>query len=411
MGSRPVEAPPVLPYGRQTIDDDDVAAVAAALRAEYLTTGPAVAAFEEAFAARVGAAHAVACNSGTAALHLSAMALGLGSGDWVVVPSITFVASANVARLVGAEVQFADVDPERGLMTEATLDEALREADRMGRRVRAVMPVHLAGRTAPLAAISEICTRRGLPIVEDACHALGTTYDAAHGRAGRVGDGRYGRLTAFSLHPVKTITAGEGGMLTTNDAPLAESARLRRSHGMTRHPAPLRDRELAYDPGGAPNPWYYEIYEPGFNYRIPDVLCALGMSQLGKLDRWVARRRSLAALYDRELARLSPVVRPVPPVPGCDPALHLYAVLIDYTAAGLTRREVMEGLRARGIGTQVHYIPVHRQPYYRDRYGARSLAGADAYYARTLSLPLFPAMRDDDVARVAESLASVLGKR
>ncbi|MCC6642346.1 MAG: UDP-4-amino-4,6-dideoxy-N-acetyl-beta-L-altrosamine transaminase [Deltaproteobacteria bacterium] len=401
----------VLPYGRQTIEDDDVAAVADALRAEYLTTGPAVDAFEKAFAERVGASHAVACSSGTAALHLAVLALGIGPGDWVVVPSMTFLASANVARLAGAEVQFSDVDPDRGLVTEDSLREALVAAERAGRSVAAVMPVHLSGRTAPLAALSAICEPRGVPILEDACHALGTTHDGVRGPAAQVGDGRYGRLAAFSFHPVKTIAVGEGGMVTTNDGELACRMRRLRSHGMVRHPAPLQDRALGLDADGTANPWYYEMDELGLNYRLPDVLCALGLSQLAKLDRFVARRRALAALYDRALAPLAPLVRPVPPVADCDPALHLYAVLIDFETAGRSRRRVMEGLRARGIGTQVHYIPVHHQPYYRARYGQLQLPGADAYYARELSLPLFPGMCDDDVHRVVTGLEAVLAGR
>ena len=402
---------PFLPYGRQTIEEDDIAAVAAALRAGYLTTGPTVAAFECAFAQRVGASHAVACNSGTAALHLSTIALGLGPGDWLVVPSMTFVASANVARLVGADVQFADVDPDRGLMTEATLREAIDGAQRIGRNVKAIMPVHLSGRTAPLAAIAGIGREKGLPIIEDACHALGTTYDDAGGGTARVGDGRYGRLAAFSFHPVKTIAVGEGGMVTTNDARLADRMRQQRSHGVVRYPDLLRDRALAFGHDGTPNSWYYEMHEPGFNYRLPDILCALGLSQLAKLDRFVARRRALAALYDRALEGLAPLVRPVPPVPGCNPAPHLYAVLINFAMSGMSRQKVMAGLKARGVGTQVHYIPVHRQPYYRERYGELCLPGADAYYERELSLPLFPSMADGDVTHVVESLGDVLQQR
>lgn len=401
----------ILPYGRQTIEDDDVAAVAAALRAEFLTTGPAVEAFERAFAERAGALHAVVCSSGTAALHLAVMALGIGPGDWVVVPSMTFLASANVARLVGAEVQFSDVDPDRGLMTEDALRDALAAAERAGRNVVAVMPVHLSGRTAPLAALSAICEPRKIPLLEDACHALGSTHEVACAPAARIGDGRYGRLAAFSFHPVKTIASGEGGMVTTNDGSLAERMRRLRSHGMIRHPAALRDRALGFDADGVANPWYYEMEELGLNYRLPDILCALGLSQLARLDRFVARRRDLAAQYDRALASLAPHVRPVPPVADCNPALHLYAVLIDFAAVGRSRRRVMEGLRARGVGTQVHYIPVHRQPYYRERYGLLDLPGADAYYERELSLPLFPGMRDEDVVRVVESLEAVLEGR
>jgi UDP-4-amino-4,6-dideoxy-N-acetyl-beta-L-altrosamine transaminase len=398
-------APPFLPYGRQLIEDDDVAAVAEALRADYLTTGPTVDAFERAFAEKVGAAHAVACNSGTAALHLAAMALDLGPGDWLLVPSLTFLATANAARYVGADVQFADVDPDTGLLTAEMFAAALDQAKRAGRRVKAVSPVHLAGRVAPLAEIARIAAANGLPIVEDACHALGTTHE---GGTARVGDGRYGTLATFSFHPVKTIAVGEGGMITTNDADLAARMRISRSHGMIREPQYMRDREAAFEADGTPRSWYYEMHEFGFNYRLTDVLCALGISQLRKLDRFTARRRALTRLYDEALRPLAPLVRPVPPVPGCDPALHLYAVLIAFDRIGISRQQLMARLREHGVGTQVHYIPVHRQPYYRSLYGDLALPGADAYYGRELSLPLFPAMSDADVGRVVELLTGIV---
>jgi UDP-4-amino-4,6-dideoxy-N-acetyl-beta-L-altrosamine transaminase len=401
-------SPAFLPYGRQVIEDDDVAAVTAALRADYLTTGPMVDEFERAFAAEVGAGHAVACNSGTAALHLAAMALGLGPNDWMIVPSLTFLATANAARFVGAEVEFADVDPDTGLLTEATLAAAMERAKRAGRTAKAISVVHLAGRAAPMRAIA--AHARDLPIVEDACHALGTTFDDA-GSKTRVGDQRHGTLATFSFHPVKTIAVGEGGMITTNDAGLAARMQRARNHGMTRNPEAFNDRASAVSPEGKIHPWYYEMHELGYNYRLPDILCALGLSQLAKLERFVARRRALAARYDAALTSLAPLVRPVPPVPGCNPALHLYVVLIDFERIGRTREEVMAKLRARGIGSQVHYIPVHRQPYYRKRYGELALPGADAYYRRALSLPLFPAMQDDDVVRVVDTLTEIVNRQ
>ncbi len=400
-------SPPLLPYGRQVIEDDDIAAVVAALRAHYLTTGPTVEAFEHAFADKVGARYAVACNSGTAALHLSAIGLELKPGDWLIVPAMTFLATANAARFVGADVQFADVDPERGLLTEETLNAALDLARRAGRTVKAIAPVHLAGRTAPLASLATIAKARNLPIVEDACHALGTTYDAGGGTIARVGDGRYSTLATFSFHPVKTIAVGEGGMVTTNDASLAEHMRRQRNHGIIRRPDLMRDQIAARDADGTVRPWYYEMHEVGFNLRLPDTSCALGISQLAKLDRFVARRRELARLYDDALKPLAPLVRPVPPVGGCNPALHLYAVLIDFDRIKMSRTKLMTALRERGIGTQVHYIPVHRQPYYRDRYGELTLPGADTYYSRELSLPLYPAMTADDVGRVADALSAL----
>jgi len=387
-----------LPYGRQTIEDDDVAAVVEALRADYLTTGPRVEAFEQAFAETVGAGHAVACSSGTAALHLAMLALNLQPDDAVIAPAITFAATANCARYQGAEVVFADVDPDTGLMTPETFEAALGRLH--GRRLAAVLPVHLGGATVDLPGVKSLAG--AAPLVEDACHALGTTMSFGN-MPEQVGDGHHGVMACFSFHPVKTITTAEGGMVTTNDPRLAERLRLLRSHGIVRDPA------LFVDPPPQAEPWLYEMQALGYNYRLPDLLCALGMSQLAKLPRFARRRRELTIRYWSLLARLSPVVRAVAPPPACDPALHLFIVLIDFAAAGLSRAEVMAALAARGIGSQVHYIPVHRQPYYRERYGDLDLPGADAYYARCLSLPLYPGMTDDDPDRVVEALSEVLG--
>lgn len=382
---------PFLPYGRQTIEDDDVAAVAAALRADFLTTGPTVEAFETAFKAKVGADHAIAVANGTATLHLAMLALGAGEGDVCIAPSVTFLATANCARYVGAEVVFADVDPDSGLMTPDTLAQALKRAE--GRRVKAVLPVHLRGDVCDLPGLKALADGVGAVLVEDAPHALGSvaTFD---GVAHPVGDGAYSSFASFSFHPVKTLATGEGGMLTTNDAALAARARSLRGHGMVR-------------PSGA-EPWVYEMPELGFNYRIPDVLCALGISQLSKLDRFVDRRRTLAALYAEKLSVLAPAVRLATSPEGSDPALHLLTVLIDFEALGKTRLQVVEALKARGVGSQVHYIPVHRQPYYQARYGSLDLPGADAWYARCLTLPLYPGMADGDVDRVVEALTKSL---
>lgn len=399
---------PFLPYGHQFIDDDDVAAVSAALRSDHLTTGPAVEAFEAAFAVRVDAPFAVVCSSGTAGLHLAALALGLKEGEAVVVPTITFLATANAARYVGAEVIFADVDPANGLMTAETLAVALEHAG--GLNARAVIPVHLGGQTAPMAEIAAIARRRGLAVIEDACHAVGTTYGADTGVAVAVGGCRHSDMAVFSLHPVKTVTMGEGGVVTTTDATTANRLRRLRSHGMTNQRTDLVNDHLAFDASGAVNPWYYEMSDIGFNYRATDIQCALGLSQLGKLERFIGRRRALAERYDRLLAPLAPVVRPTRRVPGVTAAWHLYGVLIDFAAAGVTRSAVMTRLRDAGIGSQVHYIPVHEQPYYRRRYGRRRLPGAEAYYARALSLPLFPAMADGDVDRVVEALTRTLAR-
>lgn len=379
-------AKPFLPYGRQQIDDSDIAAVAEVLRSDWLTTGPAVEAFESAFAAVTGAKHAVACANGTAALHLAALALGLGPGDRVVVPSITFLATANAPHQTGAEIVFADVDADTGLLTPALLEEAIARA---GGPVQAVFPVHLAGQSADMDGISEVARQAGAQVVEDACHSLGGR-DAA---GAPVGGCRRAGLATFSLHPVKIIAAGEGGVVTTNSPELAASLRRMRNHGMVRD--------------GFAEPWFYEMQEPGFNYRLSDIHAALAHSQLRRLNDFVARRQALMERYERLLAPLAPLVRPIPRVAGT-PAWHLNAVLIDFDALGLTRSDVMEQLRDSGVGSQVHYIPVHRQPYYRERYGALDLPGAESWYSRALSLPLFPSMTDSDVDRVVETLAALV---
>lgn len=381
-----------LPYGRQTIEDDDLAAVADALRDDFLTTGPRVEAFEQAFAASCGARHAVACNSGTAALHLAVLAAGLSEGDTAIVPAMTFLATANAVRMTGAEVVFADVDPATGLLTEATLRDALHRANAAGRKARAVLPVHLNGQICDMAALRAVA--EDLVVIEDACHALGV--------AG-AGATAHSAMACFSTHPVKAIATGEGGVVATADESLATRMRELRSHGMTRDPSAFENSALAFD-GGEPNPWYYEMPELGWNYRMPDLLCALGISQLNKLPRFFQRRQEIAALYDRLLAPLKPRLVPVPH-DGRPHGWHLYAVAIDFEALGITRRRFMQALRGQSVGSQVHYIPVHRQPYYRRRYGEIALPGADAYYARCLSIPIFPSMSDAEVHRVAAALA------
>ena len=397
---------PFLPYGRHQIDDDDIAAVTAVLRSDSLTGGPVVAEFEQAFARRVGARFAVACANGTAGLHLAAMALGLGPKDTVIVPTLTFLATANAARYVGAEVTFADVDPATGLMRPMDVEHAL--VKETGRKAKAAIPVHLNGQCVDMEAVAEFSTRYGLRVIEDACQAIGATYRTRSGEEVCVGACRHSDMAVFSLHPVKTIAMGEGGVVTTND-PGHYAALLRlRNHGMDREPSNFVQRDEAFDADGRPNPWYYEMQEPGYNYRATDIHCALGLSQLRKLDRFLARRRALADSYDKALAPFAPVIRPVPRVTGSASGWHLYVVHIDFKAAGTTRATLMRELRKRNIGTQVHYLPVHRQPYYRSRYGALPMPGADAYYASCLSLPLFPALSDGDVERVVAALSELL---
>lgn len=396
----------MLPYGKQLIEDDDVAAVADALRSGWLTTGPAVERFEAQFADVTEAAHAVVCSSGTAALHLAMLASGIGPGDVILVPSITFVATANCGRYVGAEVRFVDVDPATGLATTDHFAAALDALD--GAQAKALLPVHVAGQSEEPLGLRDLARDRGVMIVEDACHALGTVRTVGNEKV-PAGACRHSDMAVFSFHPVKTMAMGEGGAITTNDATLAEALRQFRAHGITRQATLFENGDLARDAGGTVNAWYYEMSELGYNYRASDIHCALGCSQLAKLPRFAAERRRLANLYDELLAPLAPVVRPNTRMPDCEPAWHLYAVQIDYEAVGRSRNEVMSQLRASGIGTQVHYIPVHLQPYYRHRYGPLDLPGARQYYERTLSLPLFVGLTDDDVSHVVKTLQSVIG--
>lgn len=384
-----------LPYGRQSISEADIAAVAEVLRSDYLTTGPYVDRFEAALADYVGAREAVVVANGTAALHLAAMTFGLTERDVVIVPSITFAASANCIAYCGAQVVFADVDPTTGLMTDETFDEAL-AAIPEDHRFAGVIPVHYSGRPVKLDYISRVCVERSAFVIEDACHAIGTV-----GPQGKAGSCSTSSMAVFSFHPVKTLTTGEGGAITLNDSDLAHRLRQLRSHGIERDPSRFETGETG--------PWVYEMQTLGFNYRLPDLNCALGISQLNQLPEFLARRAALVAAYRDALAKSNLPVGWVAPQPGETPAFHLFAVTIDFAGLGVTREAVMASLRDRGVGTQVHYIPVHRQPWWQGRTLApRDLPGADEYYRTTLSLPLYAGMNDADPARVVAALSEVL---
>ena len=380
-----------------------MAAVVAAMRSDLLAQGPRVSAFEQAFAEKVGAKAAVACSSGTAALHLAMAVHDVGPGDVCVVPSITFLATATAARFLGAEVVFADVDPDTGLMTADTLADAIGRAPGA---VKAVIPVHLGGRLCDMPSLARVAETEGAVVIEDACHALGSL-DRTGASTGACG---HAAAATFSFHPVKTIAAGEGGMVTLNDSEGAERLKRLRNHGVSRDAKLMVEADSFSAPGEA-NPWSYEQIELGFNYRMNEMEAALGLSQLAKLDRFVDQRRRLAARYDRLLAPLAPLVRPTPTPAGQRPSPHLYSVLIDFAAAGMTRAALMRALAEVGVGTQVHYIPLYRQPYFRARYGDIRRPGAEAYYARVLALPLFPAMNEADVDRVVTAFANVLLSR
>lgn len=399
---------PFLPYGRQSIDEDDIAAVSSALRGDLLTTGPAVEKFERMLARIVGARDTVACSNGTAALYIAARALGIGAGHTVIVPAITFLATASAPHLAGAEIVFADVDPESGLMRAQDLEAALARAPQT--RADAVFPVHYAGQSCDMAPIAEIARAQSMKIVEDAAHALGTVWRGKDGAVQSVGANEFSDLTIFSFHPVKTVAMGEGGAVSTNDPEVLKRVKQMRNHGITREPLEFKRVDASFDTSGAVNPWYYELDAPGFNWRISDINCALGVSQLSKLQRFINARRLLAECYDELLVPLAPLVKPLTRDPRSLSAWHIYPVRIDFADAGIDRAEVMRGMASDGIGTQVHYIPVHQQPYYAQRYGAQSLPGAESYYASTLTLPLYPAMSEADVVRVVAALKKqVLG--
>ena len=397
-----------LPYSRHAIDEDDIAAVAEVLRGDWLTTGPAVRDFETALAQQCDAGHAISCTNGTAALHLACLALGIGPDHTVIAPTMTFAATANAARLAGAEVLFADCDPDNGLMQLPQFEAALAQLKRAGKRAAAVFPVDLAGQCADLETIAACARHEGLAIVEDSCHALGTRYQRHDNSWTAVGGCADSDVTIFSFHPVKNIAAGEGGAALTNQPDVARRLAMFRNHGVNRDAAQFIDKEAGFESAQA-NPWYYEMTALGLNYRLSDINCALARSQLGKIEHFAAARRRLAARYDSRLADFAPLLRPITRSRHCVPTWHIYSVLIDFDTTGTSRGQLARALEERGIRTQVHYIPVHRHPYYRDRYGAMSLPGAEAYYRRTLSLPLFVGMTEDDVDYVAANLKELLG--
>lgn len=386
---------PFLPYGRQSLDADDIAAVVEVLHSDYLTQGPAVARFEQAVAGWCGARHGVAMANGTATLHLAAKALGLGHGDWLWTSPITFVASANAGRYCGAQVDFVDVDPGTVNLCPDRLADKLARAEKDGRLPKVVVPVHFAGQPCALDRIHALSLKYGFRILEDAAHALGGSY-----RGERLGNGRWSDAVSHSFHPVKIVTSGEGGMITTNDDELAWRIGTLRTHGITRE----ADRMV----GESHGPWYYQQLELGYNFRMTDLQAALGASQMGKLERFAARRRELADRYDRALAGLP--LRPLARDPHGVSGWHLYMIRLDLAAIRRTRREVFESLRAQGIGVNVHYIPVHLQPdYAKLGFTAGMFPEAERYYEEAITLPLFPAMQDADVERVRAALVQALG--
>ena len=384
----------MIPYGRQDIRQADIDAVVEVLRSDYLTQGPAVPAFEAAVAAKVGATHAVAVNSATSALHIACLALGVGPGDVVWTTPVTFVASANCALYCGAVVDFVDIDPRSYNMSVAALRDKLERAAADGRLPKVVIPVHLCGQPCEMAEIHALAQRYGFAVIEDASHAVGGRY-----RGEPIGNCRYSDITVFSFHPVKIITTAEGGLALTQREELAQRMQLLRSHGITRDPA-----QMSRAPDG---PWYYEQVTLGFNYRMTDLQAALGLSQLARLDEYVTRRHALARRYDEALVGL-PVLTPWQH-PDSYSGLHLYVIRLQLERIERSHREVFDALRAAGIGVNLHYIPVHTQPYYQ-ALGFRTgqFPDAERYYAEAISLPLYPSMSDAQQAEVVAALREAL---
>lgn len=384
----------MIPYGRQSITEEDIQAVVDVLRSELLTQGPVVPAFEEAVCAYTGAKYAVAVNSGTSALHIACRALGLGPGDILWTSPITFVASANCALYCGAEVDFVDIDPLTFNVSVEALSRKLEDAEKIGRLPKIVVPVHLCGLSCDMEAIGALSKQYGFFVVEDACHAIGGGYKGTN-----IGSCQYSDVTVFSFHPVKTITTGEGGMAVTNQEDLANKMQLLRSHGITRN-----DENMTHTPDG---PWYYQQIELGYNYRLTDFQAALGKSQIHRLEQFVTRRNKLAMLYDELLA--DKPVRCQFREKGYKSGMHLYVVRLLFDNLEKSYLQIFNELRDAGIGVNLHYIPVHTQPWYQ-RMGFRigAFPEAEKYYKEAISLPMYPDLQEGQVIQIAEILAGVL---
>jgi UDP-4-amino-4,6-dideoxy-N-acetyl-beta-L-altrosamine transaminase len=386
----------MIPYGRHFIEQDDIDAVTNILQGDWLTCGPTVEKFENKLAEVVATKHAVACSNGTTALHLAMLALNITDKDTVLVPAISFLASANAARYVGADVVFVDIDPTTGLMTAETLEEAILANQK--KNLKAIVNVHLAGQCENLEAIHKVTQKYNLLIIEDAAHAIGTKYVDKDGKEHQIGANSFSNITTFSFHPVKTIAMGEGGAVTTNDANIAKKLRTLRSHNMLREKSDWKNDEFG--------PWYYEMQELGYNDRISDINCALGLSQLEKLDRFKIERSRIVQVYDTAFNNI-PHITPVKKLSCSDTAWHLYVALVDYEQLGKPRTQLMSELKVNGIGTQVHYIPLYKQPYYQ-KPETINLRGAEKYYSKCLSLPLFVGLSDSQQEKVIDNILGTI---
>jgi len=393
-----------IPYGRQDINAEDIEAVTAALGSDYLTSGPRIEEFENAFARFIGARYAVAVCNATSALHLAMRVVDAGPGDRVVTSPNTFLSSANCAAFVGATPDFSDIDPVTYNLCPDRLEEDWQDD------TRAIVAVAYAGQAADMPRIAEACRSRGAVIIEDACHGTGGGFRHG-GTSYKLGAHPWADITTFSFHPVKALTTGEGGMLVTDNADYAERARHLRSHGVTRNPdkfeTPDSDPLLLSERGS----WYYEMTELGYNYRITDLQCALGLSQMKRLEQFIARRREIVSAYNTAFASIPHLQTPITlnPDDSGEVSWHLYTTQIDFERLGLTRTAYMDRLREHGIGSQVLYIPVHLQPYYRKKfgYGPGKCPNAENYYEKALSLPLFPQMTDDELNHVIDTVIAI----
>ncbi|MEC9040526.1 MAG: UDP-4-amino-4,6-dideoxy-N-acetyl-beta-L-altrosamine transaminase [Pseudomonadota bacterium] len=380
----------MIPYGKQEINQADVDAVLDVLHSDFLTQGPKVPAFEEKVAAHVGAKQALAVNSATSALHIACKALGLGEGDWLWTTPVTFVASANCGLYCGARVDFVDIDPQTYNLCPKALGVKLEKAEQENCLPKVLVAVHLCGQPCDMESIHKLSQRYGFRIIEDASHAIGGKYKDEF-----IGNGRYSDITVFSFHPVKIITTAEGGMALTNNDDLASRMNLLRSHGITRDSG-----LMTQEPDG---PWYYQQIELGFNYRMTELQAALGVSQMDRLDDFVARRHELAQRYDDMLADF-PVITPWQH-PDSYSGLHLYVIRLKLDEIRASHREVFESLRERGIGVNLHYIPVHTQPYYKEMgFQADDFPQAMSYYREAISLPMFQGMTYEQQDQVIEAL-------
>src|SRR3990167_4667702 len=384
----------MIPYGRKEITQADIDAVVGVLQSDFLTQGPMVPRFEQGVAQHVGASHALAVNSATSALHIACMALGLGPGDRLWTSPVTFVASANCGLYCGAQVDFVDIDPRTYNLCPQALARKLEQAEREGRLPKVVVPVHLCGQPCDMQAIHALAQRYGFKVIEDASHAIGGKY-----RGEFIGNCRYSNITVFSFHPVKIITTAEGGMALTNDAELANKMALLRSHGITRDPA-LMTHE-------ADGPWYYQQIDLGFNYRMTELQAALGVSQMERLDQYVARRHQLAERYDELLNEL-PVTTPWQH-PDSYSGLHLYVIRLQLDKIQKSHLQVFEALRAQEIIVNLHYIPVNTQPYYQKMgFKAGDFPQAESYYAEAISIPMYPTLSEAQQDEVVTALREIL---